>query len=97
MSETINDLLDLTLREILDKYCAILNLECGYYYGIFKFEDVDQIYEEFNVEEDYPDGFCVESIVNDELVVDFDESVKDYDTLLRIMSNLGVSRKDVNK
>ena len=30
----IEDLLDLTLREILEKYGAVRNLECGYFYGI---------------------------------------------------------------
>lgn len=89
----INDLMDLTLREILENYVVVQNLECGYYYGIFKQEDVDQIYEEYNIDKDYPEAFSPEGLVSDEIIVDYDAPVRDYDTLVRIMENLGVSKK----
>ena len=91
----INDLLDLTLREILDEYCVVHNLECGFFYGIFKWADVNRIYNEYNVDSDYPEAFCPESvIVSDELIDDCDNDVKDYDKLIRIMENLGITKKE---
>ena len=89
----INDLLDLTLREILEKYCIVQNLECGYIYGVFKQDDVERIYEEYNVEEEYPEAFGVDNMISDEILVSYDEDIRDYATLIRIMENLGVNKK----
>ncbi|WP_458454372.1 hypothetical protein [Methanobrevibacter sp.] len=89
----LEELLDLTLREVLEDYVAVNNLECGYYYGVFKGDDINRIFEEFNIEEDYPEAFHVENLINDELIVSFDEEIKDYNKLLKIMKNLGVSSK----
>ena len=87
------DLLDLTLREVLEKYCAVHNPECCFYYGIFKLEDVNKICEEYNVDDEYPEAFCPESIFVDDCLMECDE-IRDYDTLVRIMDNLGVSKKE---
>lgn len=92
-SMKFEDLLDLTLREVLENYVTVRNLECGYFYGVFKNEDIEQIFQEFNIEEDYPEAFNVENLVDDELIVDYQEPVKDYNSLLRIMDNLGISKK----
>ncbi len=89
----INDLLDLTLREILENYVAVFNPECCFYYGIFKVEDIDKIFKEYNIEKDYPEAFEVENLISDELIIDFNEEIKDYNKLLKIMDNLGISKK----
>lgn len=88
------ELLDYTLREILEEYCCINNLECGFYYGIARLDDIDQLYEEYNIEEDYNEAFQVESLISDDLVVDWSEDIIDYNRLLNIMKQLGISKKE---
>lgn len=90
----LDDLMDLPLREVLDKYCGALSLECCYYYGIFKYEDIERLYKEYNIDEEYPESFCPEPLVSDELIYDGSDEIGDYDKLIRIMENLGISKKE---
>lgn len=84
------NLLDLTLREILEEYCTIHNLECGGYYGVFQQNDVEQIFKEYNIDE-YPEAVHCEPLVDDEII---DLTVKGRDSLIRIMENLGINKKE---
>ena len=87
-----NDLMEMTLKEVLDKFCAVMSPECGYYYGIFKYEDVEEIYNEYNIDEEYPEAFYPEPLINEELM-DCENPVGDYAKLERIMDNLGINKK----
>jgi hypothetical protein len=89
----LEELLDLTLREIVNTYCVVWNLECGYAYGIFKIEDIDQIIEEYNVLEEYPEAFSPEPLISHE-VTDVCEEIRDYEVLTRIMDNLGINKRN---
>lgn len=88
------DLLDLPLREVLENYVCVRNLECGYFYGIFKNEDIEKIFKNYNIEKDYPEAFNVENLIDDELVVAYDEPIKDYNKLVTIMQNLQITKKE---
>ena len=88
------DLLDLPLREVLEKYCIAMNLECGYSYGVFKTDDIEQLFQEFNIEEDYPEAFSVRELIDEETILTYQEPIKDYNKLLTIMDNLGISKKN---
>lgn len=88
----IEEILDLPLREILENYCTVCNLECGYYYGVFKIEDIDEIFEHYNVNE-YEEAFQVEDLIHCDVIGTYQDEVRDYNTLVRIMENLGVSKK----
>lgn len=90
----IKDLLDMTLGEVLQEYCILYNLECCYNYGITSDSNADRMYNEFNVEDDYPEAMTVMSVVDDELLLDMDADLVDWDKIVRIMDNLGISRKD---
>ena len=90
----INDLMDLTLREVLDKYVVLHNLECGGYYGLADGDEVEKLFENYNIEEDYPEAFHVESVIQDEVLVDYGEELVDYPKMERIMFNLGISKKE---
>ena len=90
----INDILDLSLRQILEDYVIINNLECGYYYGIAPSELVERLFNEYNVEKDYPEAFNVENVVNDEILVSYDEDIISYEKMEKIMANLGISKKE---
>ena len=89
----LNELLDKTLREVLDEYCAIYSPECGYWYGVTSYDDIDELYEHYNIEEEYSEAFVPTSIIDDELIISFDEELMDYNKLEHIMNNLGISKK----
>ena len=88
----IEELLDLTLYEVLENYCTVCNLECGYYYGVFKKDDIDELYEHYNVEE-YTEAFFVDELISLEIIPTLKEEIRDYDTCVHIMENLGISKK----
>ena len=90
----ISDLLDMTLGEVLQEYCILYNLECCYNYGITSSSNADRMYDEFNVEEDYPEAMTVLSVVDDDLLLDMDVELVDWDKIVRIMKNLDISKKD---
>lgn len=87
----IKDLLDLSFREVLENYCIIQSLECDYIYGLAVSDDVETLFNDYNIEDEYPEGFDVETVIG--RVVDYDEDVYEYDRLVRIMNNLGISHK----
>lgn len=88
----LEEILDMSLRDILDKYCAVYNLECGYYYGVSEFDSVDELFEKYNIEEEYPEAFYIEPIVNQEILDNFDELLS-YEKMVKIMDNLGINLK----
>ena len=89
----IDELMGLTLRELLDGYVAIRNLECGYFYGIVPVDLVEELLGNYNIDEEYPEAFAVENIIDDELIFDGDKELLSYDKLEKIMCNLGITKK----
>ena len=75
----------------LDNFSSIESLECGYKYGIFRDEDIKKAFEEYNIDE-YSEAFSPSNLIDDELLLD--KEVKDYDTIVRILENLGISKKN---
>jgi len=92
----LKELLNLTLGELLEQYCQIYNAECGYLYGIAELDDVDQLYREYNIEEDYPEAFMPEDLIHHELnIYSEDAEVMSYEKLEVLMKNLGIRKKPV--
>ena len=89
----IENLLDLTLREILENYVSVQSLECGYFYGITTVEDANKIFEEYGVHETYAEAFFVDNLVNDELLLDEGKPILTYEKLEEICKNLGIEPK----
>ena len=90
----LKELLNITLGELLERYVQIFNAECGYLYGIAELDDVNQLYREYNIEEDYPEAFMPEELIHPELgIYSEDAEVMTYEKLERIMENLGVTKK----
>lgn len=90
------ELLNLTLGELLERYVQIFNAECGYLYGIAELDDVNQLYSEYNIDEDYPEAFMPEVLIHHELnIYSEDAEVMPYEKLENIMENLGISKKSV--
>ena len=46
----LDELLDLTLRELLENYVVLYNYECCYPYGIAPVEVVDEMYRTYDVQ-----------------------------------------------
>lgn len=93
----IRDLLDLTFREVIENYRAVVSRECGYYYGIFHDKDIDKIFEKYDIDEDYTESFAVENLICDELLVSYDDPVGGYEKLEEIVNNLEISEKNEQK
>ena len=94
MMTKLTELLDMKLGEVLERYVQIYNGECGYLYGIADLDDVDRLYSEYNIEEEYPESFMPEDLIHHELdIYSEDARVMPYEKLEKIMKNLGITKK----
>ena len=89
----LDELLDLPLREILDNYVLLYNLECDYLYGVAPLEVAEQMHEEYDVES-YQIALSVEPVMNYELWSLRCDEIIDMDKVGIICDNLGIKRKD---
>ena len=90
----LTELLDMKLGEVLERYVQIYNAECGYLYGIADLDDIDRLYSEYNIEDEYPEAFMPEDLIHHELdIYSEDARVMPYEKLERIMKNLGITKK----
>ena len=89
---SLEQFLNMTLREVLDTYCAIYSLECGYHYGVSTFDTVEEIIREYNVLDEYPEAFAIENIISDEVIDSMENGLLSYEKLEVIMDNLGINK-----
>ena len=88
MSEKIDDLMKMTVEELLDTYCITYSPECGYYYGVAKWDDVYSIYDKYDLEDEY--CFDGDSLIPLDYGFDCGEEVLDFKDLECIMDKLGI-------
>lgn len=88
----IDDLFNMTVGELLDEYCLVCSPECGYNYGITRWDDANQIYEEFDLEEQY--CFEGDSLIPFDYGFDTGEEVLELEDLRQIMAKLGIAKKE---
>lgn len=93
MSETMNDLLEMKFGEVLEKYSVLWNYECAYPYGICSNELVEKMYEEYDVKS-YWEAMSTETIINSDLLYDMNYELISWEKIVRIMDNLGISKKN---
>lgn len=88
----IDDLLEMTVAEVLENFCITYSPECDYNYGIAKWHDVNQIWEEFDLEEQY----CFEGdyLIPIDYGFDMGEDVLELKDLKQIMAKLGIAKKE---
>jgi len=89
----LTELLDLTLRELLENYVVLYNYECCYPYGVAPIEVADKMYEEYDVKS-YWEAMTTEPLIDYELLADHCDEVIDMDKVAIICDNLGIKRKD---
>ena len=87
--ETETNLLDLTVRELLDEYGLMYSPECDYKYGVIEYNDAERLYKEYDLD-DCP-SVCVEELIDPELV---DLTPLTYEELECLMENLGVNKRN---
>ena len=88
----IDDLMKKTVEEVLDEYCIAFSPECDYNYGIARWDDVNRIHEEFDIEEQY--FFSGDSLIPIDYCFDYGEDILELQDLKRIMGILGIAKKE---
>ena len=91
--EKIKDIYKKTLQEIIDEYCLLFNPECCYYYGVIRQEDADKMWNEYNIETEYPEAIITEPIIPLEILLDDEKPIIKQDKIKIIMDNLGITKK----
>ncbi len=86
------ELLDKSLREVLEDYVAVYNLECGYCYGVASADDIESIIGENKVEE-YEEAFCIEPLIGYDVVASMNDELLSKDKMNRICNNLGIDKR----
>ena len=89
----IDDLMDMKVRDLLDEFCILYSPECDYNYGVGKWDDANQIYEEFDLEDQY--CFSGDYLIPVDYMFDCGEKVLDLDDLRQIMAKLGIAKKEL--
>lgn len=88
---TLEDLMDMKLRDVLDEFCITYSPECDYHYGIARWDDVKQIFENFDLDEVY----CFDG--DDLIPIDYlycSDDILSYEDLKEVMSKLGIPLKE---
>lgn len=88
----IDDLMKMTVEDLLNEYCVVYSPECDYNYGIARWDDANQIYEEFDLEEQY--CFSGDYLIPLDYGFDCGEEVLDLKMLKCIMDKLGIPKKE---
>ena len=88
----IDDLMDMKLRDVLDEYCITYSPECGYYYGVAKWDDANQMFEEFDLEDQY--CFDGDSLIPLCYEIFEGQEVLDLNDLRCVMDKLGIAKKE---
>ena len=87
----IDELMNMKVGELLDQYCVVYSPECGYNYGIATWSDVNDIYNEYDLEDEY--CFSGDSLIPLDYGFDCGEEVLDLETLKCLMDKLGIVKK----
>lgn len=87
-----DDLLDMTLGEVLEEYSLLANLECGYIYGIASYDDITRMLEEYDVSQ-YSEAMSVEPIIEFDIMLSNNGEIISYDKIERIMDTLAIPKQ----
>ena len=98
--KTLNDLMDLTLREILENYVSIQSLECGYFYGVAPVTELEKIDKKYDLKtylDENGETFYVNDLIHHELLLDDSKPLLTAEKLSLILDNLDVPKKEEGK
>ena len=89
----ITELLGLTLREILDRFCILYSAECDYIYGITTHDVIGEMNEKYDLCDE--PSIAVDPLINMELLIELEDEDNDIEVLTmqnieKIIENLGL-------
>lgn len=89
----IIELLDLKLKDILDKFCILYSAECDYIYGITTHDAIIEMNEKYELSNE--PSIAVDSLINIELLCELEDTDNDTEVLTLkniecIIKNLGL-------
>ena len=87
----VDDLYEMKVKDLLEEFCLVYSPECDYHYGIARWDDVGEIWEEYDLDEQY----CFEGdyLIPMDYGFDEGESVLTLKDLKCIMDKLGIVKK----
>ena len=91
----VEDLLDLPLRTVLEQYCVLYNSEFGFSWGVVSYELAESLFKEFDVDDDFADRIRIVGLIGSD-VLELDKELSNRESVVRIMDDLGVSRKSLD-
>ena len=87
----IEDLLDMTVSDLLDNYVLLYSPECDYSYGIADADDVESTFKEYDLEDQA--SMAVEPIIDFDIIGDSDDEILTTEKIHEIMKNIGIEKK----
>lgn len=89
----LNELMEMKLGDVLEKYVVMYNYECCYPYGVCPVELAEKMYDEYDVQS-YWEAMGTEPLVNFEILEMINDDLIDWAKIERMMDNLGIMKKD---
>ena len=87
----VDDLMKMTVEDLLNEFCILYSPECDYNYGIGRWDDVRKIFEEYDLEDQY--CFDGDYLIPLDYCFDCGEEVLELEDLHCIMDKLGIIKK----
>lgn len=76
--------------DVLDEFCIAFSPECDYFYGICRQDDLLQMWDEFDLEDEY--CFEGDSLLLYEMEMTHDDDILEIDDLRRILDHIGIEK-----
>lgn len=83
------NILDLTVRELIEGYGLMYSPECDYNYGLISNENAEQMLKEYDLD-DCP-SVAIEDVIHPDVI---DLTPLSYTKIQYIMRNLGIERRN---
>lgn len=87
----VKDLLDMKLGDVLDEFCVVFSPECDWFYGIGRWDDVNEMFEEYKLDEEM--CFDGDFLLQYAMELDLEDEVLDLKHMHRILDCLGIEKK----
>ena len=89
----LTEILDLTLREILNEYCILYSAECDYIYGVTTHDVIEEMNDKYDLCDE--PSIAVDSLINMEVLGELEDAQNDKEILTMenieaIIENLGL-------
>lgn len=91
----MDELMNMKLVDVLERFCIVYSPECDYYYGITEWDDALQMLIEYKLDDEY--CFAADSLIPMDYGVESGEEVLSIDDLRHILDYLGIEKKETNE